>query len=48
LPRLRDPTLHGGFGLQIVTQLADRWGADPGASSKVVWAEIRPADADAG
>jgi two-component sensor histidine kinase len=48
LPRLTGPTLQGGLGLRIVAQLADRWGADPAAGGKVVWAELRPADAEAG
>jgi two-component sensor histidine kinase len=31
---------HGGYGLQIVEQLADAWGTTPRASGKSVWFEL--------
>ncbi|MEU9037035.1 ATP-binding protein [Streptomyces sp. NPDC048352] len=30
----------GGHGLNIIDRLCDRWGAEPSAHGKVVWAEI--------
>jgi two-component sensor histidine kinase len=44
LPRVTDPTPLGGFGMHVVANCADAWGAhrvrDGG---KIVWAEIRNA-----
>ncbi|MFJ1754768.1 ATP-binding protein [Kitasatospora sp. NPDC088134] len=43
LPTLRTPHrpgLPGGHGLYIVQRTADRWGADPHAQGKSIWAEI--------
>lgn len=34
------PGVPGGHGLFIVQRAADRWGADPTAGGKAVWAEI--------
>jgi serine phosphatase RsbU (regulator of sigma subunit)/anti-sigma regulatory factor (Ser/Thr protein kinase) len=47
LPRLRHPddSDERGRGLQVVSQLAQRWGARRAASGKVVWCELPlPAD----
>ncbi len=33
-----------GRGLAVVARLAARWGAEPGADGKVVWAELEPAE----
>jgi hypothetical protein len=51
LPRTRPTTgAEGGFGLRIVTALADRWGVlrshDEGGTGKVVWFELRARDDD--
>ena len=49
LPRLRHPddSDERGRGLQVVSQLAQRWGARRAASGKVVWCELAvPAPAD--
>jgi len=32
---------NGGFGLQIIEQLSERWGITPTADGKVVWAVLR-------
>jgi len=42
LPRLRHPEDHDerGRGLQVVSQVAQRWGARRAASGKVVWCEL--------
>jgi serine phosphatase RsbU (regulator of sigma subunit)/anti-sigma regulatory factor (Ser/Thr protein kinase) len=42
LPRLRHPddSDERGRGLQVVSQLAQRWGARRAASGKVVWCEL--------
>src|SRR5215831_17938409 len=42
LPRLRHPDDHDerGRGLQVVSQVAQRWGARRAASGKVVWCEL--------
>jgi serine phosphatase RsbU (regulator of sigma subunit)/anti-sigma regulatory factor (Ser/Thr protein kinase) len=42
LPRLRQPddSDERGRGLQVVSQLAQRWGARRAASGKVVWCEL--------
>ncbi|HXW88015.1 MAG TPA: SpoIIE family protein phosphatase [Streptosporangiaceae bacterium] len=47
LPRLRHPddSDERGRGLQVVSQLAQRWGARRAASGKVVWCEL-PVPAD--
>jgi two-component sensor histidine kinase len=42
LPRLTEPTELGGFGMHIVANLADDWGAHRTENGKVVWAEVRP------
>lgn len=34
------PDQESGFGLRIVDVLCSAWGAEPGARSKVVWAEL--------
>jgi two-component sensor histidine kinase len=31
---------HGGYGLQIVEQLADSWGTEPRSAGKSVWFEL--------
>ncbi|HEV7173574.1 MEDS domain-containing protein [Pedococcus sp.] len=36
------PTALGGRGLAIVQSVADRWGCEPLAHGKVVWAEVAP------
>jgi len=33
-----EPSVHGGFGLRIVTELSERWGVIPGEGA--VWAEV--------
>ena len=42
LPRLRHPddSDERGRGLQVVSQLAQRWGARRAISGKVVWCEL--------
>lgn len=38
-----DPPLRGresGFGLALITRLADRWGVDEARGARQVWAEI--------
>jgi serine phosphatase RsbU (regulator of sigma subunit)/anti-sigma regulatory factor (Ser/Thr protein kinase) len=42
LPRLRHPDDHDerGRGLQVVSQVAQRWGARRAGSGKVVWCEL--------
>ena len=42
LPRLRHPGTEDerGRGLQVVSQLAKRWGARRTPSGKVVWCEL--------
>jgi hypothetical protein len=40
MPR-RQPGMTRGRGLQIVAQLAERWGTSEGTT--VVWAELSPA-----
>lgn len=32
----------GGLGLRLVNDVADRWGAEPSGSGKVVWFELGP------
>ncbi|MFD8706557.1 ATP-binding protein [Kitasatospora sp. NPDC059648] len=34
------PGLPGGHGLFIVQRIADRWGAEPHAQGKTIWAEF--------
>ncbi|MFI9162954.1 ATP-binding protein [Kitasatospora aureofaciens] len=34
------PALPGGHGLFIVQRIADRWGAQPHAQGKTIWAEF--------
>lgn len=36
------PTALGGRGLAIVQSVADRWGCEPSAHGKVVWAVVAP------
>lgn len=48
-PLLPTPKDHGdgaptGRGLKIVERLSARWGAEPTADGKVVWAELDPID----
>jgi anti-sigma regulatory factor (Ser/Thr protein kinase) len=38
-----DPTRVGGWGLEIVQQLASNWGSEPQADGKVVWCELSKA-----
>jgi anti-sigma regulatory factor (Ser/Thr protein kinase) len=43
-PIVRAPSIlddGGGFGLAMVTALSDRWGWEPMATGKRVWAEAR-------
>jgi len=41
-PVLADPSKHG-FGLRIVAELSNRWGADQvEGNGKIVWAEVLP------
>jgi len=42
LPRLRHPddSDERGRGLQVVSQLAQRWGARRAGAGKVVWCEL--------
>ncbi|MCG6498252.1 ATP-binding protein [Kitasatospora sp. A2-31] len=43
LPAPREPhhpALPGGHGLFIVQRIADRWGAEPHAQGKTIWAEF--------
>jgi anti-sigma regulatory factor (Ser/Thr protein kinase) len=42
MPLLRraEPVDTAGRGLQIVSAIADRWGAEPTADGKVVWVEL--------
>ncbi|MER7702636.1 ATP-binding protein [Kitasatospora sp. NPDC097605] len=35
-----NPALPGGHGLFIVERTADRWGAEPHAQGKAIWAEV--------
>ncbi|MFE7563507.1 ATP-binding protein [Kitasatospora sp. NPDC057500] len=35
-----NPALPGGHGLFIVERTADRWGAEPHAQGKTIWAEV--------
>lgn len=41
--RPHHPALPGGHGLFIVQRLADRWGAEPHALGKTIWAEFATA-----
>lgn len=41
-PAVADPGMHR-FGMRIVAQLSDRWGADQiDGNGKIVWAEVQP------
>lgn len=41
-PAVTDPSMHG-FGLRIVAQFSDCWGAEQiEGNGKVVWAEVLP------
>ena len=40
-PHLREPDDTGGWGLHIVSQLADRWGTQKTGSGNLVWLEIQ-------
>jgi two-component sensor histidine kinase len=42
LPRLRRSVVsdEGGRGLQLVSQVANRWGARPTTEGKVVWCDL--------
>ncbi len=40
LPCTKDPTEFGGYGLHIVEQLSNVWGAYRIAGGKVVWADL--------
>jgi len=42
----RDPTGGGGRGLHIVDELANRWGVNPSARGKTVWAEFDRTEPD--
>ncbi|MEZ3183032.1 ATP-binding protein [Streptomyces pimonensis] len=35
-------TEPGGFGMQLLERLAQRWGVTPGHPGKTVWAELGP------
>ena len=39
-PAIRQNAAEGGWGLQIVDQLADRWGTETGPSGTTVWFEL--------
>jgi anti-sigma regulatory factor (Ser/Thr protein kinase) len=41
------PEDHGGYGLFLVTQLADAWGVAPGEAPTQVWFELRYEDSAA-
>ena len=41
-PRTRDIDAEGGLGLQLVDQLAERWGVEGNGSTKV-WLEVKRA-----
>jgi two-component sensor histidine kinase len=41
----QSPSERGGFGLQIVSDLADDWGAETQPGGKRVWFEVRLASA---
>jgi anti-sigma regulatory factor (Ser/Thr protein kinase) len=43
---VREPSRDHGRGLNIIEQLALRWGADSGPEAKVVWFELPTAAAD--
>ena len=51
LPRRREAAVHdrvtGGFGLNVVDAMADRWGVDRRAAETCVWFELARAGADA-
>ena len=38
-PVPRRPDVDGGFGLELVYRLSQRWGIDPAGDGKVVWVE---------
>jgi len=46
LPVLGDPHDGGGRGLIIIDHLAHRWGVNPAADGKTVWAEFDRSDPD--
>jgi anti-sigma regulatory factor (Ser/Thr protein kinase) len=39
-PHLREPDSSGGWGLHIVSQLADRWGTKKRRKGNLVWFEL--------
>lgn len=39
-PHLTDGGSTGGLGLRLVAELSERWGAEPTATGKVVWAAV--------
>jgi anti-sigma regulatory factor (Ser/Thr protein kinase) len=40
VPEPRDSHRIGGWGLQIIDELATQWGSEPRADGKVVWCEV--------
>jgi nicotinamide-nucleotide amidase len=41
MPQLREtPGASGGFGMRIIDQMADAWGAEPTEHGKTIWAEF--------
>jgi anti-sigma regulatory factor (Ser/Thr protein kinase) len=43
-PHLREPDETGGWGLHIVSQLADRWGTKKTGTGNLVWLELKIGD----
>jgi anti-sigma regulatory factor (Ser/Thr protein kinase) len=39
-PVLREGSQHGGYGLRLVSELAETWGCIAGVGHKTVWAEV--------
>jgi anti-sigma regulatory factor (Ser/Thr protein kinase) len=43
---MRKPSVHGGYGLQILDRLAESWGVESTSEEKVVWFELGRRSAD--
>jgi hypothetical protein len=41
LPTPKPEQTQGGRGLGIISHISSRWGAEPSATGKIVWAEFR-------